>query len=156
MTVPPNRLSPEAIAEVHRQARLIAEMGDAWRPTPESVRDVVASVMEAERQGFRRARSAGVAEAKARGVTMGRPRKEKPENFDEVFARWSAGEISRNRAARMLGVHGMTFDRWRREILGQQARSDRNEKVDLFKHSASVQQNNVLHTSDWKICTLFV
>ena len=52
---------------------------------------------------------------KERGVRFGAERKPRPENFEEVYARWHAGEISARHAAAMTRVAHTTFLKWARE-----------------------------------------
>ena len=57
----------------------------------------------------------GTSAAKARGVQFGRPRKERPENFDELKSLWVSGRLSARVAATQMGVSHQTFLSWVRE-----------------------------------------
>lgn len=62
------------------------------------ISDLVLSVLsyaaELERDHIRSRQAEGIAAAKARGVRFGRPVKNLPDNFDELYAAWRRGEIS--------------------------------------------------------------
>ena len=59
------------------------------------VSELFLSVAEQERRQMRRERQAeGIAAAKARGVRFGRPKKELPEDFDELYVAWRRGELT--------------------------------------------------------------
>ena len=57
----------------------------------------------------------GIAAAKGKGVRFGRPPITKPENYEDIRAKWEAGEISEHEAARLLGVSRPTFHKWTHE-----------------------------------------
>lgn len=42
---------------------------------------------------------------------MGRPKKVIPDNFDEVYSRWKAGEITAVKAMKILNLPSSTFYR---------------------------------------------
>ena len=46
----------------------------------------------------------GIASAKARGVRFGRPRKELPENIEELYYAWRQGELEGNELAAQCGM----------------------------------------------------
>lgn len=46
------------------------------------------------------------------GVSFGRPQKEKPNNFDEVYILWKEEKISLREASRRTGVSHHTFSKW--------------------------------------------
>ena len=66
-------------------------------------------VSENERSEIKQRQAEGIAAAKARGVKFGRPKKEMPENFDEICEMWISGEISIHKAAEMCGVSVSTY-----------------------------------------------
>ena len=62
------------------------------------ISDLVLSVLsyaaELERDHIRSRQAEGIAAAKARGVRFGRPVKNLPDNFDELYTAWRRGELS--------------------------------------------------------------
>lgn len=62
------------------------------------ISDLVLSVLsyaaELERDHIRSRQAEGIAAAKARGVRFGRPVKNLPDNFDELYTAWRQGELS--------------------------------------------------------------
>lgn len=76
------------------------------------VLQLLSYVAQTEREMIRQRQAEGIAAAKARGVQFGRPRRKKPDNFDEVLALWRAKKCSARNAAQMLNVSHRTFLLW--------------------------------------------
>lgn len=57
------------------------------------VLQLLSYVAQSERENIRKRQSEGIAAAKARGVLLGRPAKEMPEDFDQWYLRWRSREI---------------------------------------------------------------
>ena len=70
---------------------------------------ILAYVAEKERINIRARQAQGIAVAKANNVKFGRPKKEKPDNWDEVIALWNTGEITAKQAMTNLGLKRVTF-----------------------------------------------
>ena len=79
------------------------------------VLQLLSYVAETERVLIRQRQAEGIAAARARGQTFGRPRLEVPPAFAEVYRRWNSGEMSSRAAAERLGISQPTFLRWVRE-----------------------------------------
>lgn len=73
------------------------------------VLQVLSFVAENERVNIKERQREGIAAAKERGVKFGRPRRELPPNFDEVFAQYRAKRLSGCEAARLLNLPVGTF-----------------------------------------------
>ena len=73
--------------------------------------EVLASMAEQERLMIRKRQREGIEAAKKKGRHLGRPYLKVPENFDEVYARWRAGEITARAAQKMLGISSASFYR---------------------------------------------
>lgn len=71
--------------------------------------EVLASIAQQERETIRQRQAEGIAAAKAKGKRFGRPKAQKPDNWNEVIARWKAGEITAVEAMRQTGVKRSTF-----------------------------------------------
>ncbi|MCD7881081.1 MAG: recombinase family protein [Clostridiales bacterium] len=78
----------------------------------DTVLSVLSFVAENERTNIKQRQAEGIAAAKARGVTFGRPCRPRPENFDEVADQWLAGEITCAEGAKRCGVPYSTFRQW--------------------------------------------
>ena len=79
------------------------------------VLQLLSYVAQTEREFTRQRQAEGISAAKARGVQLGRPRKERPENFDELKSLWGSGRLSARVAATQMGVSHQTFLPWVRE-----------------------------------------
>lgn len=79
------------------------------------VLQVLSFVAETERKNIRQRQAEGIAAAKARGVKFGRPRKPLPDNFEEVFRKWSERKLSNREAAKALNMSLSGF-RYRAKI----------------------------------------
>lgn len=66
-------------------------------------------VAENERINIKQRQAEGIQAAKERGVRFGRPARPLPENFGEVYERWSSGEIIGKRAAALCDMPLSTF-----------------------------------------------
>ena len=80
------------------------------------VSDIVLQVLsfaaENERHNIRRRQAEGIAAARARGVSFGRPARILPPDFPELCRRWRAGELTIDQAAEASGLPRSTF--WNR------------------------------------------
>ena len=75
------------------------------------VLQILSFVAQNERENIRKRQEQGIAAAKARGVHMGRPEKEIPEDFYNIVRRWKRGEITQVDAISMCNVSKSTFFR---------------------------------------------
>ena len=71
--------------------------------------EVLSSIAEQERLTIRQRQAEGIAAAKAKGKHMGRPRKEFPLNWEEVYSLWNAGKLTAVAAMKELGLKNSTF-----------------------------------------------
>lgn len=71
--------------------------------------EVLSSIAEQERLTIRQRQAEGIAAAKAKGKHMGRPRKEFPPNWEEVYSLWNAGKLTAVAAMKELGLKNSTF-----------------------------------------------
>ena len=76
---------------------------------------VLSFVAENERINIRQRQAEGISAAKARGVRFGRPRKDVPEDFEEIVNEWKHGQISLREAQERSGLSEGTFYRRRKE-----------------------------------------
>ena len=79
------------------------------------VLQLLSYVAQVERESIHQRQAEGIAAAKARGVRFGRPRKPRPECYEDVRDRYLRGQLTRSAAAQSLGVCASTFDRWLKE-----------------------------------------
>lgn len=77
------------------------------------VLQLLSYVAQVERENIKQRKVEGIAAAKARGVKFGRPRIPIPDSFERVYQAFEKGSITRDQAARELGVCVSTFDTWR-------------------------------------------
>lgn len=71
--------------------------------------EVLASIAQQERETIHQRQAEGIAAAKAKGKHLGRPKAQKPDNWNEVIARWKSGEITAVEAMRQTGLKRSTF-----------------------------------------------
>lgn len=76
------------------------------------VLQLLSYVAQTEREFIRQRQREGIAAAKARGMQFGRPRIQKPKEFEQVRKLWQDGEIASREAGRRLHVSQDTFLRW--------------------------------------------
>ena len=70
---------------------------------------ILAYVAEKERINIRARQEQGIAVAKANNVKFGRPKIEKPDNWDEVIGQWKKGAMTAKLAMDILGIKRSTF-----------------------------------------------
>ena len=73
------------------------------------VLQLLAFVAQTERENIRQRQREGIDAAMARGVRFGRPPRELPEKFEELYQAWMNGEISGTDAAKKCGLPYSTF-----------------------------------------------
>lgn len=76
------------------------------------VLQILSYVAQVERENMRSRQRQGIDAALARGVRFGRPRLERPENYEEAKQRVEAGLASQREGAELIGVSCSTFRRW--------------------------------------------
>ena len=76
------------------------------------VLQILAYFAQTEREFCLQRQKEGIAAARARGVHLGRPRKARPTEYQELFNLWNAHLISAREAARRLGVSHKLFLQW--------------------------------------------
>lgn len=73
------------------------------------VLQILSYVAEQERTFIKQRQKEGISNALNNGVKFGRPKKEKPQNFDNVVSRWKNKEITAREAMALLGLKPNTF-----------------------------------------------
>lgn len=66
-------------------------------------------IIDYERYGDASAQRAGIDAARSSGKHLGRPKAQKPDNWNEVIAQWKSGEITAVEAMRQTGLKRSTF-----------------------------------------------
>lgn len=75
------------------------------------VLQILSFVAESERENIKKRQKQGIAAAKAKGIHMGRPKKETPEEFSEMVAAWKNGEVLLEEILEKCGISRSTFYR---------------------------------------------
>lgn len=70
---------------------------------------ILSYVAEQERTFIKQRQKEGIASAKINGVKFGRPKIEKPDNFDIVVSQWKNKEIKTKEALELLNLRPNTF-----------------------------------------------
>ncbi len=78
------------------------------------VLQLLSYVAQVERENIKQRQAEGIASAKARGVSFGRPRIQRPPCYGEVKQAFQEGILTRKEAAAQLGISTTTFDTWRK------------------------------------------
>lgn len=69
-------------------------------------------VSESERHTIKSRQREGIEAAMQRGIRFGRPEKQMPENFEQIYSQWLKKELSAESAAEQCNVSISTFYRW--------------------------------------------
>jgi len=81
--------------------------------------EVLGTIAEQERKTIRKRQREGIDAAKLKGKHLGRPKTQKPENWNEVYDLWKSGEITARQAMQLLGVSKNIFYKWASEKGGK-------------------------------------
>lgn len=73
------------------------------------VLQILSYVAEQERTFIKQRQSEGITTAMNKGIKFGRPKIEKPQDFDVVVSRWKKKEIKSKEAMELLGLKPNTF-----------------------------------------------
>lgn len=73
------------------------------------VLQILSYVSAKERENIKARQSQGIANAKAQGKHLGRPKAKRPENWNEVYNKWCNKEITAVSAMQILGLKPNTF-----------------------------------------------
>lgn len=71
--------------------------------------EVLASMAEQERETIRKRQQEGIAVAKAQGRYLGRPRVKFPANWEKLYSKWKAGEITAKAIMKETGLKSTSF-----------------------------------------------
>ena len=95
----------------NRKIRLVSlkENTDTSTPTGELFVTIVAAINQFERRNILERQAEGIALAKQKGIYKGRKRIAKPDNWQDVYARWKQREISGAQAMQELDLKRNTF-----------------------------------------------
>ena len=77
---------------------------------------ILSFAAQSERENIKKRQAEGIAAARARGVHLGRPAMEPPEDFSEIVKDWESGRIVFEKALKRSGLTETTFYRRRREL----------------------------------------
>jgi DNA invertase Pin-like site-specific DNA recombinase len=75
------------------------------------VLQILSYVAQTERDFNKKRQAEGIAVAKEKGKHLGRPKADKPENWEEVITQWESGEITAVKAMELTGTTKSTFYR---------------------------------------------
>lgn len=89
--------------------------GVTGRLISDIVLQLLSYVAQVERENIHQRQAEGIASAKARGVRFGRPKKQRPAEYEDISRELAAGSLARKQAAQFCGVSVSTLDRWVRE-----------------------------------------
>lgn len=76
------------------------------------VLQILSYVAQIERENTHQRQTEGIKIAKTKGIKFGRPQRECPENFEEVYLMWETKKISKREGAKLLSTNHNTFSRW--------------------------------------------
>lgn len=71
--------------------------------------EVLSFVAENERRSISQRQREGIAVAREKGIKFGRPKLQKPDNWEDVIADWQAGKITARKAMELTGIQRSTF-----------------------------------------------
>lgn len=90
-------------------SRKFKEMGDMGKLMEDQFLSLLSYVAEQERLKIKKRQAEGIALAQKNGTPLGRPKAEKPSNFEEVYRKWKNGLIKSVEAMKLLDLKKRTF-----------------------------------------------
>lgn len=94
------------------------------------VLQILSYVAQVERENIHQRQAEGIRVAKEKGVKFGRPQKEAPQEFIELYELWQKGLISKRKAAKQLGTSHSVFTNWIKKYEDVKCKK-RSKKVDI-------------------------
>lgn len=74
--------------------------------------EVLSTIAQQERETTRQRQREGINVAKTKGIAFGRPKMQKPDNWNEVMVEWRNGKITAKKAMELTGVKRTMFYRF--------------------------------------------
>lgn len=71
--------------------------------------EVLGTIAEQERETIHTRQAEGISVAKEKGIVFGRPKAERPDNWDEVIKMWKSGNITATKAIELTNTKRTTF-----------------------------------------------
>ena len=71
--------------------------------------EVIGTIAQQERETTKARQSEGIAVAKSKGISFGRPKAQQPDNWDSVICEWKNGNITAKRAMELTQTKRTTF-----------------------------------------------
>ena len=71
--------------------------------------EVLGTIAEQERETIRQRQAEGIAAAQSKGIELGRPKAQRPGNWDSVIEEWRGGKITATKAMELTGTKRTTF-----------------------------------------------
>ena len=90
-------------------SRKFKEMGDLGKLMEDQFLSLLSYVAEQERKKIKQRQAEGIAVAKSSGKHLGRPKKEYPKHWNEIYTDWKQGKIKAVEAFGKLGLKKATF-----------------------------------------------
>lgn len=89
---------------------------EAERDIKQQYRDYGYPLIDGELEPHAYAQRMGIEKAKALGKHLGRPKARKPDDWENILARWHNGEITAKAAMEMAGMQSTTFYKYAKEL----------------------------------------
>ena len=80
-----------------------------WEMVNNILIEVLGAIAEQERVAIHQRQAEGIAAAKAKGKALGRPRIQKPDNWEMVVGQWRDRKITAKKAMELTGLKRTTF-----------------------------------------------
>ena len=71
--------------------------------------EVLGTIAQQERETIHTRQREGIEAARVKGVSFGRPKAEKPDNWNQVLKEWNSGNITAQKAMELTGTKRTTF-----------------------------------------------
>jgi DNA invertase Pin-like site-specific DNA recombinase len=66
-------------------------------------------ILDQDKEKLRKKQAKGILDARNKGVILGRPKAQLPDNFNQIYFRWKSTQITAVEAMKQLGLKKSTF-----------------------------------------------
>ena len=87
------------------------------------VLQILSYVAQIERENIHQRQAEGIKAAKEKGIKFGRPQRQPPHEFKQVYQKWEKGVISKREAAKQLNASHSVFNSWAERYCAKNAQN---------------------------------
>ena len=87
------------------------------------VLQILSYVAQIERENIHQRQAEGIKAAKEKGIKFGRPQRQPPHEFEQVYQKWGKGVIGKREAVKQLNASHSVFNSWAERYCAKNAQN---------------------------------